>query len=231
MMFSEIVLIKILITLMILLYASILDWKYREIDDKSWISLLAAGITLNLVEFFLTRNIKIIIFLLISLVAAYAVAYVLYYTGAMGGGDGKIFLGIAAMFPLYPAPTFTVFPLFFLSVFANSVFICSVIPFFLIMRNLGNIREIKNLKQVVLLFTAYRKRERDIKPFEAVVAKGDEIRLFQNANTMELGRREESDELVWVTPAIPFIIPITLGFVLSLVYGDLTTLLVVEVLG
>ncbi len=231
MTFSEIVRIKILITLMILIYASILDWKYREIDDKSWISLLAAGVILNFIEFLLTGDGRIIIYLIISVATAYAVAYVLYYTGAMGGGDGKIFLGIAAMFPLYPSSTFTVFPLFFLSVFANSVFICSVIPLFFFIKNLKNIREIKDLRHAVLLFISYRKKERDVKPFEAVVAKGGEIRIFQNANTMELGSRSKSDELVWVTPAIPFIIPITLGFLLSLVYGDLTTLLVAEALG
>ncbi|GCC10691.1 type IV leader peptidase family protein [archaeon] len=226
----EIEYLKIFVTLLVLLYASILDYKYREIDNKSWLSLVALGFIFNIYEFFISGSYEILKFLIISSVSGLLVAYVLYYTGAMGGGDGKIFMGIAAMFPLFPFATFSLFPLFFLSVFANSVFLSAFLPLIFFIKNIPNIKGVKSLKEVVLLFIGYKREEKDVKEFEAVIARDDKINIFQNANLMELGTTGKSTKEVWVTPALPFIIPITLGFILSLVYGDIVTWIVLRVM-
>jgi len=227
----EIEYLKIIVTLFVLFYASVLDYKYREIDNRSWLSLVVAGFILNIVESFIAGSTDILKFLVVSFIFGLIVAYALYYTGAMGGGDGKIFMGIAAMFPFFPFKTLSVFPLFFLSVFANSVFLSALLPLFFFIMNIPRIGEVKSLKHIVLLFIGYKRKERDVREFEAVIGKGDELNLFQNANLMELGKRGESDDEVWVTPAMPFIIPITLGFILSVVYGDIATLIILQVMG
>jgi len=226
---QEIEYIKVAIALLVLLYASILDIKYRAIDDKSWLGLVVSGLFLSLAEFYITGQASILKHWGLSLFSALALALILSYSGAMGAGDSGILLGIASMFPLYPFPATSLFPLFFLSVFVNAIFFSLAIPLALFFRNLPRLKEINRAREILLLFIAYRKREEEVKEFEAVLGEGKEFKLFQHVEKVELGKKGGSDQEVWVTPALPFLVPITMGFLLSLSLGDLATMLVLYI--
>ncbi len=204
--------LKILLAFLILAYASFLDWKYREIDDKSWLSLVALGF----VFLFYDPEVKSF---LISAAATSIFGLALNRLGLMGGGDAKILVGIAFLFPVYPSTT-TLFPIFAISVFMNAVLLSALLPLFFFIYNLKRLKEVKSLRDFFVLFTGYRKDASQIKRYEAVVES-----IFLNVNKVQLGRKS-SDGEVWVTPALPFIVPITFGFLIAAFFGDLASFII-----
>jgi preflagellin peptidase FlaK len=199
--------LKIILAFLILARASCLDWRYREIDDKSWVSLIALGVV------FLLLNPEQLGAFLISLSAALLLVAATYIPGLLGGGDGKILLGLAALFPLSPIYNT---PFFVLGVFFNAVLISLPLPFIFFIRNL--LREGGARKgELVKMFLGYRVRADKVKSYEAIM--GD--KLLMDVRKAKLGERRSPGEVVWVTPAIPFLIPLTLGFLVAAFYGDL----------
>lgn len=204
--------LKASLTLLILLYASRLDWKYREIDDKSWLSLVALGF----VFLFYDPEVKSF---LISAAATSIFGLALNRLGLMGGGDAKILVGIAFLFPVYPNAA-TLFPIFAISVFTNAVLLSALLPLFFFIYNLKRLKEVKSLRDFFVLFIGYKKDASQIKRYEAVVES-----IFLNANKVQLGLKS-SDGEVWVTPALPFLVPITFGFLIAAFFGDLASFII-----
>jgi preflagellin peptidase FlaK len=198
--------LKIILALALLVYASILDWRHREINDRSWMSLVALGV---LFLFFNPGELK-------SLVASVAVASLLvaitYIPGFVGGGDAKVLLGLAVLFP--HSPVYGT-PFFVPGVFFNAVTISLPLPFYFFFRNL--LRE-KGLRrdEFIKMFLGYKVRADKVKDYEAIMGKG----VFMDVRKTKLGERGDPGETVWVTPAVPFIIPLTVGFVIAALYGD-----------
>jgi prepilin signal peptidase PulO-like enzyme (type II secretory pathway) len=69
----------------------------------------------------------------------------------------------------------------------------------------------------------YKKKGDNVGRHEAIIAKNGEYCFFISGRKAELGVKAEGE--VWVSPAIPFIIPITLGFLISLIFGDILSYL------
>ncbi len=225
---QELTALKITLALLILAYASLLDWRYREIDDKSWVSMVALGAAFTAYDYLAVKNLALLKFFALSLLASTLLALALYYTGLMGGGDGKILIGIAAMFPLFPSVTLSVFPLFVLSTFANAIFLSASLPLFFFLRNVKHLRSLRSKGEFAALFLGYKRHANEIKSYEIAMEENGRFKIFVNANKVELGRKPETEGEVWVTPALPFVIPITLGFILSLAYGDILSYIIVR---
>lgn len=205
--------LKIFLAFSVLIYASILDWRHREIDDKSWLSLVALGI------FFLLHDFEVRNFL-ISVAATAIFSVALCRLGLMGGGDAKILIGLGFLFPVYPNAA--LLPVFAISVFTNAVLLSALLPLFFFIRNLKHLKEVKSVRDFYVLFLGYRKDASQIKNYEAVVDS-----IFLNVNEVELGRKDREGE-VWVTPALPFLVPITLGFLVAVFFGDLVSFIIME---
>lgn len=199
--------LKLILTFFILAYASRLDWKYREIDDKSWVSLLVIG-GLSL----LTNTGQLKAFVLSMALAALLVA-ITYLPGMVGGGDAKILLGIAAVFPLSPVYNT---PFFVLGVFFNAVILSLPLPFYYFFKNFKREKSIKR-DEFIKMFVGYKVRADKVKEYEAVMKDG----LILNVKKARLGGRQSTGRDVWVTPAIPFLIPLTIGFLIAALVGDL----------
>lgn len=208
----DIDILKAFLTLLILLYASRLDWKYREIDDKSWLSLIAFGLLFLFYDFRIKN-------FLISVGATASFSLIFYYFGLMGGGDAKILIGLGALFPVYPS-AITLFPIFALSVFANAVLLSAPLPMFFFIHNLKHLKEVRSMRDFFVLFLGYKKDASDIRRYEAVVDS-----IFLDVNKVQLGRKDREGE-VWVTPAVPFLIPITLGFLVAVLFGDIMSFII-----
>ncbi|WP_457555119.1 prepilin peptidase [Candidatus Pyrohabitans sp.] len=211
--------IKLTLALLLLLYASLLDWRYREINEASWLGLLLLGAVFALAEYTSSGSPSPILHLLISTGITAALIVPVAYLGLMGGGDAKILLGIAAVFPAPPADVVTLFPLFSLSVFANAIVLSLALPLFFFIKNLRHIKDVRSFSQLYALFLGYKKHSSEIKPYEAVYGDGRKFSFILRTDA-ELGKAEKEGE-VWVTPAVPFVIPITLGVLMSALYGDL----------
>lgn len=229
---SDINILKISVAVLILLYASILDWKHREIDDRSWLSMVVLGIIFAGYDYIRFGQFFTVKIFAVSFLVSLALAYALYYTGLMGGGDGKILMGIGSMFPFYPyVGVFTIFPLFVLSVFVNAIFLSAVMPVIFFISNLKRLKEIGCLKEFFIMFLGYKKKASQVNDHEVIIGDGRDFRIFLNAKDIELGKKGDNDEEVWVTPALPFVIPIMIGFLMSLVYGDILSYLIVRLFG
>jgi preflagellin peptidase FlaK len=221
-------LLKLTLALLVLFYASLLDWRYREINDASWLALVLLGIA------FLAADVAgagyaPLLYFLISVGVTSVLMLTLAYFNLLGGGDAKILIGIAALFPYFEREVVTVFPIFSLSVFANAIALSLVLPLYFFLRNLPNLRQAKSAGEVYAMFLGYKKRASEIKPHEAVYGDGRRFSFLLRTD-VELGRAEGEGE-VWVTPAVPFVIPITIGVLLSALYGDVISALILFLRG
>ncbi|NOZ58722.1 MAG: hypothetical protein GXO66_03990 [Euryarchaeota archaeon] len=221
--------VKLALALILLIHASILDWRYREIRDSSWLALVALGVVFTLLESISTGSASPAVSLLISLAVTAALTLPLAYFGLMGGGDAVILIGIAAVFPEPPPGVVSLFPVFSLSVFTNAILLSLLLPIYFFLRNLPHLRRVRSPAELYALFLGYRKPASAIKPYEAVYGSGGEFRFLLRTDA-ELGKAEGEGE-VWVTPAVPFVIPITIAFLLSALCGDVVSALILFLRG
>jgi len=185
----------------------------------------------------------------ISVVSVYAFVYVLFRLNAFGGADAKALIALAFIFPAFPdlgviisgceLPLTGVPPvnIFAFSVLVNAVLLTVVVPLGLLAYNLCTLAIPEIVEKPWYLPVGYRCEIADLK--------GRHVRLIEeylcedgvikrrfskggdNIDDSAIKRLERlaSDGLiesrVWVTPGLPFMIPITLGFVSAAVYGDL----------
>ncbi|MFQ5800437.1 MAG: prepilin peptidase [Candidatus Hydrothermarchaeales archaeon] len=208
-------LLRILSSLPILYYASFLDLKHREIDSRLWQSMVVLGVLFLLTDVYTVKNLKLFIPFVFILGIAVVFSVSLHYLGLIGGGDAKMLIGLAAMFPFLPSGNF-ILPAFFLSVFTNAIFIALLIPLWFFVSNLNLLPELKSPRDFLRLFVARKKDAKDVGGFEAVL---DDDRFFISTKNVEFGSGGRSGE-VWVTPAVPFVVLLAAGFVISIVYGD-----------
>jgi len=95
------------------------DFRTGLIPDKITYSLIGLGIYLNVTEILVTRNWFASIKELFAVaVAVLILGYLLYYSGKLGGGDVKLFLGISLVLPFsgqqfFPLNVFLLQALFF----------------------------------------------------------------------------------------------------------------------
>lgn len=80
--------------------AAYTDARTGLILDKITYPMIALGIVLNLIEFDLS--------LFYVAIAVFAISYVLYWLGKIGGGDVKLFAGIALLLPYFNGNVFIV---------------------------------------------------------------------------------------------------------------------------
>ena len=134
--FSTIFFIQIIVTLLITLYASYFDVKKHYVPDMLTYILVAFGLFSNLILSFISGNLKFILASSISMAITFSITYLLWRLKMWGGGDVKLFTGIAAVIPfglnidfLNIFPKLSVYPFAF-SVVLNSILVS--FPFLLI---------------------------------------------------------------------------------------------------
>ena len=133
---SLVFLIQIIITMLFCLMATIFDIRKNIVPDILTFGLLLFGIVSNLILSLLTSNIKYILASIISACVTYAITYLMWQLNIWGGGDVKLFTGIASVIPLGINIDFlNIFPELSLYPFSFSVVINSILvsfPFLLI---------------------------------------------------------------------------------------------------
>ncbi|MFQ5816047.1 MAG: prepilin peptidase [Candidatus Hydrothermarchaeaceae archaeon] len=197
--------LHVLIAFGVLLYASAQDLKYMEIDDLAWKSLVVAGLVFVALD--TISNTGALLDFAISILVMSAILIPLERLNKIGGGDVKILLGLAIILPRNPYTRISVFPVFTLGVFTNAIFLTSAITIYFLARNLYHKDfNVESLSEVRFLFLGYKKKVSTVTEHDRVMKKmGGEA---------------------WVTPAVPFMVPLTLGFLLSIAWGDIPSYLI-----
>ena len=220
--------IRLITGITILFYASYTDIKTRRASNLLWIIIGAVGAILLLVQYFSTGFYNIYYLLFIPIMIG--LVYVFYQLRLIfGGAHAKALMAIAILVPIEPA--ISQIPLlkggimpFSWSIFSNSLIIFLFIPLSIFIFNvtkknikfpnafLGYITDIKNAREKFVwplerIVDGKRKFVYMPKDFDAE----EELNEFEKNNITE----------IWVTPKIPFMIPLAIGFVLAFIFGDL----------
>ncbi len=227
-------LIKILITFSALIYASVYDLRQRIVPNRVWIFLIIFAFPLTVFEFlYFNYKSETIIFSVFQFIIISVIAYAFYFFGVYGGADAKAFITLSLIFPIYPE--ICNFPIlnkgigiFSFSVLSNSL---ALIPFVAVAFFITNALRlgVKNIKKDLFYYFIGKKVDvKNIPKFynllEYINSEGKLIRVKRGIepkkeiveNIKNRGIKE-----VWATPALPFLVFITLGFLISVFIGDI----------
>lgn len=220
--------IRFIVGVIILSYASYTDIKTRRASDILWIIMTIIGMILLLIQYLTIgfENIMILIFIPIMI----GFVYLLFQMRLLfGGADAKAIMAITILLPLQPnIYDLPIWGQSFMpaswTVFVNSLIIFLFIPIFLLTYNLTQ-RNIK-LPHALLGYKMklQKAKEKFVWPLEKI----------QDGKTKLIIRPKESDNKeeyfgfeklgiieIWVTPKIPFMIPLLLGFISTFIFGDI----------
>ena|SRR5690348_3591454 len=218
---SEITIVRMIAAFVMLGLASFFDLKKREINDILWIGFSALSAVLIFLSPDIWTSLRIVG---ISLIIA-PVALVLWRFGVFGGADAFCLIVLASLAPMFTLNTSQITPF---STLTNAA-ILSVTPLFVnLCRNVVSILRKEDIfegidetrtKKMIAVFIGYKaKNPKYSFSLERVVdgkkrldfsLKHAEQALFCN------------DHGVWVTPGVPYVLYITAGFVIQVLYGDI----------
>ena len=239
-------LLKVIVCLPFLAYSCYSDIKTRRVSNKVWPIMLGAASPLILYEM-ITSGLPYIFRTAISFAVIFIFVYILFMLHAFGGADAKVLMVISIILPIFPMlslnslqlPVWGVPPLdlFTFSVFGNSVLLTIIVPLGLLLYNIVTIAPQELVKKPFYALIGYRQlinnlQEGHIRLIEKYEeTPGGVVSRFTRAGTpidtdtilrmKELHRKGLIGKHVWVTPGLPFMIPITAGFLAAVIFGDL----------
>ncbi|MCL7410902.1 MAG: A24 family peptidase C-terminal domain-containing protein [Methanosarcinaceae archaeon] len=239
-------LLKVLVCMPFLLYSCYSDIKTRRVSNTVWPVMLAAGLPFIIYDL-LTCGFPYFVHMVLSFAFIFGFVYILFQLNAFGGADAKIMMVISIIFPVFPVihifdqilplQGIPLINLFAFSVFSNSVLLTIIVPIGLFLYNLAHVPIREMPKKLGYMFVGYKSKVFDLKDRHIrlmdVYERTDKgvVSHFTRGGTEldndvvhELEEYVEKgfiDEKVWITPGLPFMIPITAGFITAVVFGDL----------
>lgn len=219
--FLDIGIVRILAAIVMLGLASLIDIKKREINDKLWIIFSCVAVLLLFASSDFWHDLKTTG---LSLVVS-PIALILWRFGIFGGADALCLIVLAGLAPMSSLTQSQISPFTTL----ENASILTVIPLFI---NLGRnvtsmIRgndifsgiEESNLKKILAMFVGYRTKNPKHGFCIEQITDGRRHLDFSPKHAEKTLFCNKSD--VWVTPGLPYVLYITGGFIIQIVYGDL----------
>jgi len=222
--------IRLITGIVILSYASYTDIKTRRASNILWVIMGSIGGVLLLMQYLLVGfggEIYYLVFIPIMII----LVYVLFQLRLIfGGADAKALMAIAILVPLQPS--ISVFPLFGRSImpaswyiFSNSVILFLFIPLGLLIYN--SMKRNIEFPYCILGYkiNVKKAREKFVWPLEKITEDGRRKFVympkdFDVENEFNKFEKKGITE-IWVTPKIPFMIPLLAGFICAFIFGDL----------
>ena len=214
-----------------LFIASIQDFRSREIEDYIWISMIIFGLGYHIYLSIITGNYTYIINSISGLLLCFILGYLMFLCG-VGGGDGKVLMGIGALTPKYNMPIHTTFgsilninyvPTFPIMVFINGMFFMIFLPIVILLKNLINGNKPENIKQFIILCFGEKMKVKDAKDKNRLIMgreeDDDSFKFFPSSEDDDFSKYDDN-EYIYVTPMIPLIIPITVSYIITPFIGD-----------
>lgn len=227
------IILKIAIGGVVLFHASYLDIKKREIEEWHWIILAIIGFIHAIYLSFTFQSFRPLLITGGVFLLMFGLALLLFYLGLFGGGDGKILMGLGTLLPSLPGKEYA-FGLFPVSVFDNALIISLLLPIAILIYNLFRKDSPKEydsgkLKKILAMMVGYRlktdKLSEKFYPLEEFKKGKRVIRLF--IGDLDFDVKKYKEELIekgidnlWATPGLPFIVPITFGYFIAVLFGD-----------
>lgn len=233
-----------------LLYSCYTDIHTRKVSNHVWKIMLIGGALFVLFDL-INGGIPALIKVAVSGGIIFIFVYILFQLGGFGGADAKSLIVLAIIIPVYPEievlgltlPHHGVplIDLFAFSVFGNAVLLTIVVPLSLFLYNLYTLKSREILEKPAYIFVGYkadisRLLNNHIKLIEEYYLSGGEIHTKFRRGGVDINEDIVNelekfsgdglmDRRVWVTPGLPFMIPITLGFFTAVFFGDLIFML------
>ncbi|MBU2617703.1 MAG: prepilin peptidase [Euryarchaeota archaeon] len=234
--------IRILVCVPFLLYACHSDLKTRKVPNRTWHLMILIGIMLASIDIYKDANFLIRLGLSVTFLSAFA--YILFRIKALGGADAKALIAISVVVPTFPFVPLRGIPflnLFAFSVFGNAILLMLIVPLSIFVYNLTQLSRDEMKEKPLYLFLGYKSKiselqNRHIKLIESYAEQdGNVVRRFVHRGVdiddeiverlQQFAKDGKIPDEVWVTQGLPFMIPLTLGFITALVYGDLMYLI------
>jgi archaeal preflagellin peptidase FlaK len=220
--------LRLLVGAIILLYASYTDSKTRRASNLNWLVMGGIGAILLVIHYLIVgfENLWVLIFIPIMI----GLVYLLFQMRLLfGGADAKAIMAIAILLPVQPS--MNQLPLWGQSympaswiVFSNSLIIFLFIPIALLIYNILK----RSIKLPHALLGYKMKLEDARKKFVWPLEKIQDGKTKLMIRPKEFDSEEEFKEFekhkiteIWVTPKIPFMIPLLIGFICTFIFGDI----------
>lgn len=214
----------------VLAFASYTDWRWRRAPNVLWVLAGGAGAALLLLQL-AAQPWMLQQWPLFAVTAAFAGMVALFYRLGLlaGGADAKALLAIAlllplplhlGLFPLLPSPLPPAF-----AVLGNALLAFLAVPLGLLARNAAR-RDLRLPHALLgLRLPVAEARRRHLWPMEAVhegqvrtvLMPSRFVWTEEDWDALEAAGRRE----VWVTPKVPFMLPLLAGYVAAFFAGDL----------
>ncbi len=213
--------LRIILALVMLGIASYTDVKKREVSDFLWVGFGVVSAALIFIEPNMEDS---LLSIGISLIVAPFVL-IIWRLGLFGGADAFAVIVLAALAPQITLTENVVTPF---TVLTNAV-ILSVIPMFVnLVRNLMQLGMKNDIfegfsesksRRVLAMFVGYRaKNPKYSFSIERKAGKKKKLNLsLQHAEYAQFCTTPNT----WVTPGVPYMLFITGGFIIQLIYGDI----------
>ncbi|MCS7119260.1 MAG: A24 family peptidase C-terminal domain-containing protein [Archaeoglobaceae archaeon] len=226
--------VKVSFVSIFLIYACSLDIKSRVVPNRVWKAMLISVSPILVLQLYhnITMDPLPLLFSVFGVLFMLILSYFIYTIGAYGGADAKALMCLSVIFPLYPSiDPFPIlnhgFGIFSFSILANSVIFTPFMIFAILLRNIFKEGFEGFFKNPLYYFAGYRISVEKIKfhnLFEFIDENG-ELRRVKRAiesddNKLLLLKKAGIKE-IWVTPALPFMIFITIGYFGALIFGDI----------
>lgn len=237
--------LKILFCTPFLLYSCYSDIKTRRVTNRLWVVMLAGGVFFVLYDI-MTKGTQYIMLLFLSAGLIFVLVYILFQLGTFGGADAKSLIVISIILPSYPV--FSAFgfdfplnkpllDLFSFGILGNAVLLTVVVPLGLAVYNTSRMG--LHIDNPLYIFIGYKSMisdlaDKHIKLIQSFEEENGLVKFRFRRGGVEIDETVISklkvlsekgiiNDEVWVTPGLPFMIPITLGFFVAVVYGDMIT--------
>jgi archaeal preflagellin peptidase FlaK len=215
-----------------LISASIMDLRKREVSDKVWVISGIAGLMIIIMEFIdysIPTLQQHLIYHALSGGIITPLAYIVYRSGLFGGADAKALIMISLILPFYDIK-YSIHSIPALSVLTNATILTTVHILHNIARNSISLIKHKNIfkgfedepafRKILAFMVGFLASKPNGYLFAIESIENGKRKFTFNPNSYDNYVNEDMSD-VWVTPALPFIVYITLGFLITIYVGDI----------
>ena len=247
-------LLAMLVSLILLSYASLEDIKKREISDRVWLVLLLFGVLVRAMDIMANPTLDHAFDLFVSMAIPIGLFLLMYYLGLLfGGADAKAFICLSLTVPKPPASLPIIngylLPIYILSIFNNAILLSlTTIPLNLaynvswLLKGhplYDGLEAESAAKKAVAFFTCRKVKASIVRSSpnftsaEELVKASDgterrRIKLMYRLAADDDGEDEVLPDAEYILAHyyVPLVVFITLGFLASILVGDLVMSLV-----
>ena len=221
--------VRLVVGIAILSYASYTDIKTRRASNMLWVIMGTIGGILLIIQYFTIGfgdKTMFLIFIPIMIVLVY---FLFQLRLIFGGADAKALMALSILVPL--PPIINNIPLWKNSImpapwviFSNSVILFLFIPLSLLIFNVAKRNPEFPFCLLGYKMSVAKAKEKFVWPLEKL-KDGKRKFMYMPKDFDTEKELEEFERLgikeIWVTPKIPFMIPLLAGFIASFILGDI----------